>query len=101
MLSSPFTYIGCEMLKRIPKKTKLLGYTIHIEEISQAAMDEMCDTKGNDGLWAQSYMEGRFKIYLCKESSVENKWYTLWHEMGHAWLDISAADIETRCQKDG
>ena len=86
------------MLKRIPKKTKLLGYTIVIEEISQAAMDEMCDTPDNEGLWSQSYMEGRFKIYLCKEPSIETKWATLWHELGHAWLDISAADIETRCQ---
>ena len=86
------------MLKKLPKKTKLLGYTIVIEEISQEAMDQMCDHPANEGLWVSNPSEGFFRIYLTKEPSIETRWSTLWHEMGHAWLDISAHDIETRRQ---
>ena len=54
------------MLKRIPKKTKLLGYTINIEEVSQQAMDDMCREPGNAGLWNGTTKDDHFKIYLAK-----------------------------------
>ena len=89
-------------LKKIPKKTKLLGYTIVIEEVSQEAMDQMYDQperSGNEGLWVCNTHDEIFRIYLTKELSLETKWSVLWHEMGHAWLDISTHDVETRCMK--
>jgi len=84
------------MLKKIPKIVKYLGYTIRVEEISQGAMDEVASTQGLSGLWADDRENGNYAIYLVKELSAEAKWNTFWHEMGHAYMDISDHDMMGR-----
>ena len=84
------------MLKRIPKKTKLLGWTITIEEVSQSVIDDLSDEPGSPGLFHAKYSDAKFTIYLAKEPSPAVKWETLWHEMGHAHLDIWSHDNAER-----
>jgi len=84
------------MLKRIPKKTKLLGWTIIIEEVSQSIIDDLSDEPGAPGLWHAIYKDARFTIYLAKEPSLNERWATLWHEMDHAVNDIRDHDNAER-----
>jgi len=84
------------MLKRIPKTIRYMGYPIAVEQISQEVMDDLCDEPGVPGLWRANYKEAKFTIYLVKDPDVMEMWDTLWHEMGHAYLDVGKHDLVER-----
>ncbi len=84
------------MLKRIPKTTKLLGWHIVIEVVSQAIIDDLCDEKGAPGLWHAMYKDNKFTVYLAKEPPIKEQWKTLWHEMDHAFNDLRDHDEKER-----
>jgi len=80
------------MLKRIPKTVRYVGYLITVEQISQEVMNDLCDEPGTPGLWLARYEEEKFTVYLTKGRTDLEKWRTFWHEMDHAYTDISEHD---------
>jgi hypothetical protein len=87
-------------MKRLPRRTNLLGYMVETILVSQTVLrEEMGDEDGGiyEGGWFPDLGEkisGR--ILILATLPLWKKRVVWWHELEHAVTDISSWDEETR-----
>ncbi len=90
------------MQRFLPRKQlTLLGYVIHIKYVTKTYMRETLDEPGEKvtvACWIADFKtmaNGKTQagtVLMRKGQSMEEKWDSLWHELGHALHDIIMAD---------